>query len=80
MENFPCKRGQLGSEADIFFLLVSACFAFNLIKYMVQSSLRALKRVFILCTLRARLTPSTADEYETAEERPVYLSAGRPGL
>lgn len=46
MENFPCKRGQLGSEADIFFLLVSACFAFNLIKYTVQSSLRALKRVF----------------------------------
>lgn len=46
MENFPRKGGQLGSEAAIFFLLVSACFAFNLIKYMVQISLRAFKEVF----------------------------------
>lgn len=74
MENFPCKRGQLGSEADIFFLLVSACFAFNLIKYTVQSSLRALKSVFILCTLWTRLPPSTADEYEVSEERGLNIS------
>lgn len=63
-----------------FFLLVSACFAFNLIKYTVQSSLRALKSVFILCTLWTRLPPSTADEYEVSEERPEYFSAVRRGL
>lgn len=75
MENFPCKRGQLGSEPAIFFLLVSACFAFNLIRYMVQKSLRALRKCFILSTLCIRRILKVERECPISEEGQLAVEA-----
>lgn len=73
MENFPCKRGQLGSEAAIFSSAGISLFCLQSNKIHGTNLLEGFKKCFILYTLCIRLTLKVENEYQISEE-------GQPGM